>query len=72
MEARAVKNEVLEKGARGRKLSKEPRACHREKSKVRVRVEQVFGFMTMTMRALYQRCVGGVRHETGSGLTHLG
>ena len=71
LEARGVKNEVMEKGARGRKLSKEQMAGNRGKSKVRVRVEHVFGFMTMTMRALYQRCVGGVRNETGIGLTNL-
>ena len=58
-----MKNEVMEKGARGRGLSKEQLASNREKSKVRVRVEHVFGFMTMTMRALYQCCVGNVRSK---------
>ena len=69
--AKAVKNEVMEKAVRGRGLSKEQQAENRKKSKVRVRVEHVFGFMTMTMRSLYQRCVGGVRNETGIGLTNL-
>jgi IS5 family transposase len=66
-----VDNHISEKGARGRELSEKQKKDNQEKSRTRTRVEHVFGFMTMTMKSLYQRCVGKVRNETGIALTNL-
>jgi IS5 family transposase len=66
-----VENHICEKGVRGRKLSDKQKKDNREKSRTRARVEHVFGFMTMTMKSLYQRCIGKVRNATGIGLTNL-
>ena len=42
-------NKVCEKGARNRPLTDEQKATNREKSRVRSRVEHIFGFMEMSL-----------------------
>jgi IS5 family transposase len=50
-----------EKGYRNRPLSDEQKAINKEKSRVRARVEHVFGYMTMSMGGLFIRSIGIVR-----------
>lgn len=69
--AKKVVAQINEKGTRGHPLSEEQKASNREKSKTRSRVEHVFGQMTGSMKALYQRCIGKDRNEAGLKLTNL-
>ncbi|MEI8049157.1 MAG: transposase, partial [Bacteroidota bacterium] len=46
-------------------------ANNKIKSKTRVRVEHVFGFMEQSMNGLYLRCVGLVRATGMIGLINL-
>ncbi len=52
---------ICEKGRRGHPLTEEQKERNRKKSKVRSRVEHVFGFMEQTMGGLIFRGVGLIR-----------
>jgi IS5 family transposase len=66
-----MKNQVHEKGYRNRPLTDVQNANNKIKSKTRVRVEHVFGFMEQSMNGLYLRCVGLVRASGIIGLINL-
>ena len=62
---------ICEKGTRGHPLTDEQKEPNRQKSKVRSRVEHVFGFMEQTMGGLVFRGVGMVRPKANIALTNL-
>ena len=62
---------ICEKGTRGHPLTEEQKVRNRQKSKVRSRVEHVFGFMEQTMGGLVFRGVGMVRAKANIALTNL-
>ena len=62
---------ICEKGKRGHPLTEEQKERNRQKSKVRSRVEHVFGFMEQTMGGLMFRGVGMVRAKANIALTNL-
>ena len=62
---------ICEKGTRGHPLTEEQKERNRQKSKVRSRVEHVFGFMEQTMGGLVFRGVGMVRAKANIALTNL-
>lgn len=64
-------NKVHEKGARNRPLTDEQKASNRDKSRKRVRVEHVYGFIKNTMSDLSLRCIGLQRVATGIGFINL-
>ena len=66
-----VKNEVCEKGYRSKPLTAEQKENNRRKSKIRCRIEHVFGFMTMSMNGLTVRSIGLRRAAFNIGLTNL-
>ena len=66
-----MKNEVHEKGYRNRPLTEVQNVNNKIKSRTRVRVEHVFGFMEQSMNGLYLRCVGLVRAIGVIGLINL-
>lgn len=66
-----MKNRVNEKGTRNNPLTKAQKENNKEKSKVRSRVEHVFGFMEQSMNKLYIRSVGLKRSSTIIGLINL-
>jgi len=66
-----MKNKVHEKGYRNRPLTEEQKANNTEKSKIRARVEHVFGFMEQSMNGLVLRSVGMVRATGVIGLINL-
>ena len=66
-----VKNEVCEKGYRNKPLTDEQKENNRRKSKIRSRIEHVFGFMTMSMHGLTVRTIGLRRAAFNIGLTNL-
>ena len=62
---------ICEKGHRGHPLTDEQKTGNRQKSKVRSRVEHVFGFMEQSMRGLVVRTVGLARAKANVALTSL-
>jgi len=62
---------INEKGKKNRPLTEEQKANNREKSRVRVRVEHVFGHMTTAMGGLTLRCIGIARAESNIVLRNL-
>lgn len=66
------KSQIHEKGVRGNPLSEQQKANNRKKSKTRVRVEHVFGFMTNSMHdGLHMRQIGQQRISACIGLLNL-
>ncbi|OIP05367.1 MAG: IS5 family transposase [Bacteroidetes bacterium CG2_30_32_10] len=66
-----LKNKVHEKGYRGKPLTDKQKAKNKIKSKTRVRVEHVFGFMEQSMNGLMVKSVGIVRATGIIGLINL-
>lgn len=63
---------VHEKGYRNKPLTQQQQKSNNVKSKIRVRVEHIFGFMTNSMHdALYMRSIGKKRIESSIGLLNL-
>ena len=66
------KSQVHEKGARNNPLSEQQKSNNHKKSKTRVRVEHVFGFMTNSMHdGLHMRQIGQQRIKSCIGLLNL-
>ena len=66
-----MNNKVCEKGARNRPLTEVQKASNKEKSRVRSRVEHIFGFMEMSMNEMYINCIGIKRASAVIGLMNL-
>ena len=64
-------NKVCEKGYRNKPLTDEQKANNKTKSKIRARVEHVFGFMEQTMQGLHLRSIGLKRAKGIIGLINL-
>ena len=62
---------IHEKGYRNKPLTLTQQRRNKRKSKVRARVEHVFGFMTNTMNRMYLRCRNLVRAQATIGLMNL-
>jgi IS5 family transposase len=67
---KVVRN-VHEKGCRNHPLTEEQKESNRLKSKIRVRVEHIFGFMTNNMGGIALRSIGIARAEFHIGLRNL-
>ena len=66
-----MKNKEQEKGYRHKPLTDEQKASNTKKSKIRARVEHVFGFMEQSMNGLVLKSVGMVRAAGIIGLINL-
>lgn len=66
-----LKNKVHEKGYRNKPLTEKQKANNTKKSKVRARVEHVFGFMEQSMKGLVLKSVGIIRATGIIGLINL-
>jgi len=63
---------IHEKGYRANPLTEQQRESNTIKSKIRARVEHIFGFMTNSMHnALHMRCIGKERIESAIGFLNL-
>jgi IS5 family transposase len=72
LEEKGIASLIHERGYRGQKLSEVQKARNREKSRIRVRVEHIFGQMTNGMRdGLKMRWIGMRRITAGVGLLNL-
>jgi IS5 family transposase len=63
--------EICEKGYRSHPLTEEQKRTNRDKSKIRCRIEHVFGYMTGSMRGITFRGIGKTRADFNIGLTNL-
>jgi IS5 family transposase len=66
-----MENQVCEKATRNHPLTDEQKASNREKSRIRSRVEHIFGFMEMNMNGMYIQCIGIKRATAIIGLMNL-
>ena len=66
-----MKNKVHEKGYRNKPLTDQQKANNTKKSKIRARVEHVFGFVEQSMNGLVLKSVGMVRASGIIGLINL-
>lgn len=66
-----VINKVHEKGYRNKPLTDEQKASNKEKSKTRVRVEHIFGFVENSMNGSFIRTIGIVRAKAKIGMMNL-
>lgn len=66
-----MKNKVHEKGYRNKPLTKQQKESNTKKSKIRARVEHVFGFMEQSMNGLILKSVGIARASGIIGLINL-
>jgi IS5 family transposase len=66
-----IKLKIHEKGYRNHPLTEEQRNSNREKSRIRARVEHVFGHMTQSMNGLLVRGIGKCRARCAVGLQNL-
>jgi IS5 family transposase len=66
-----MNNKVHEKGYRNKPLTEEQKKSNTEKSKIRVRVEHVFGFMEQSMNGLKLKSIGIIRATGIIGLINL-
>ncbi|MDO5396449.1 MAG: IS5 family transposase [bacterium] len=64
-------NHICEKGSRNHPLTSEQKESNRKKSKIRCRIEHIFGFMTSSMKGISIRSVGITRAWFNIGLTNL-
>ena len=65
-----VINKIIEKGYRNKPLTEEQIANNKEKSKTRVRVEHVFGFVENSMHGSIVRTIGIARAKAKIGMIH--
>jgi IS5 family transposase len=63
--------QIIEKGYRNKELTDEQKAANKEKSKVRVRVEHIFGFVENSMNGSFIKTIGIKRAKIVIGLMNL-
>lgn len=66
-----IRSQIQHKGYRNKPLSKHKRAVNRRRSKVRARVEHVFGHQENSMGGTLVRTIGMARAKTKIGLKNL-
>ncbi|MFN9531045.1 MAG: IS5 family transposase [Cyanobacteriota bacterium] len=71
MEDLEIKGQVNEKGYRGKPLTKTQMKANRIKSKIRARVEHVFGFIENSLGGSTLRSIGMGRAKFGIGMMNL-
>ena len=64
-------SQICEKGYKNNPLTDEQKANNREKSRIRSRVEHIFGFMEMSMNGMYLHSIGIKRATAIIGLMNL-
>jgi len=71
LKTKELQNQINEKSYRNRPLSDHQQASNRKKSKIRCRVEHVFGIQSQRAGSLLLRGIGIVRARTKIGLRNL-
>ena len=62
---------IHEKGYRGNPLTKRQQQRNRKKSRIRARIEHIFGFMTNSMNEMYLNYRNFIRNQAAIGLMNL-
>lgn len=68
---KAVVSQIHERAYRNRPLTGEQKESNRQKSKIRVRIEHIFGYMSQSMKGFYLRAIGRRRNAAAIGLINL-
>ena len=68
---KAVVSQIHERAYRNRPLTEEQKASNRQKSKIRARIEHLFGYMSQSMKGFYLRAMGRRRNAAAIGLINL-
>lgn len=71
VEKAKMENLIHEKGYKNKPLTASQKENNREKSRIRARVEHIFGFIENSMHGTYMRCIGIKRTKVVIGLTNL-
>ena len=71
LKALGLRSEILRKGSRSKKLTKREKQGNRTKSKVRARVEHVFGAQANDMGGTLVRSIGLMRARAHIGMKNL-
>lgn len=71
LKEKEIKSQIHERPYRNHSLSEDQKEKNRQKSRVRVRIEHVFGYMTNSMGGMFLRCIGMKRATAMIGLTNL-
>ena len=71
LRAAGLESRICERAYRNRPLSDEQHAANRERSRIRSRVEHIFGFMHTNMHGTEIRCIGMLRAEIAIGIANL-
>jgi IS5 family transposase len=71
LESKGIENQIHEKGYRGKPLTDGQKASNKIKSKTRVRVEHIFGFIEQNMHDFYIRSIGINRAKSLIGFINL-
>lgn len=71
LENKKIRNRIHEKGYRNNPLTEKQKEDNKKKSRVRARVEHVFGCIKNSMKGAYIRCIGIERAEAVIGLINL-
>lgn len=71
LESNTIKNQIHEKGYRNKPLTESQKASNKIKSKIRVRVEHIFGFIENSMKGSNTRHIGLKRNKVRIGITNL-
>ena len=62
-------NQIHEQAYRNRPLTEAQQERNRQKSKIRARIEHVFGCMSQSLKGFYLRCIGRRRNAGAIGST---
>ena len=68
---KAVASRIHERAYRNSPLSEEQKESNREKSKIRARIEHIFGYMSQAMKGYYLRYIGRRRNAAAISLINL-
>lgn len=71
LKEKKIKSMIHEKGYRNNPLTDKQKKRNKTKSKIRVRVEHVFGFIENTMKGSFVRCIGINRADGVIGLMNI-
>jgi transposase, IS5 family len=66
-----MESHIHEKGYRGKPLTQRQQQRNRKKSKIRARVEHIFGFLSNSMKGMYLRYRNFVRNQSAIGLINI-
>lgn len=69
--SRNIKSRIQQQGYRHKKLTGVQRQLNKNKSKIRARVEHIFGFMTNSMNEMYLQYRNFIRNRAAIGLMNL-